>query len=444
MGAIRRAATLLTNTVAALALAVTGAAAAETLALTNARVIDGTGSPPQAGRTIVIQDGIIRGVHRDGDRPLPGGAKVLDVGGKTVIPGLIDGHVHLNSDQRASSQDERPEAREAALAKLLRSGVTSIRELAGDARLSGHLAQRQARGEIEAPRIYYSAVLYGPAFLADPRAQGSQRGIPPGMAPWSRAVTGDTDIARVVADARSTGATGVKLYASLDSALVAALTAEAHRQGLKAWAHSVTFPAPPGDVVAAGVDSIIHSRGLIAEGRADVPDTYAEGTQVWIRQLDFDGTDPAEPRFARLFSEMKRRGTIFEPALHADGDPAKGPSGDWRDEMRPWSCKITGEAHRAGVTISAGTDTRAAEGAIQREIARLVECGLSPLEAIRAATLNNAAALGIADRYGSVETGKVADLLIVDGDPARDIGALSKVATVIQGGRIVAQAERPN
>ena len=325
----------------------------------------------------------------------------------------------------------RAEDREAALRALLHSGVTAVRELAGDVRISGDLARRQARGEIEAPAIHYSALLSGRARLEDPRSRGSAR------AGWSRVVTAESDIADVIADARATGATGVKLYASLDAALVGALTAEAHRQGLKVWAHSVTFPARPGEVASAGVDSIIHSRGLIAEGRPDVPDTFAEGTQVWIRRLDFGATDPEAPIFAALFADMARRGTIFEPALHADGDPARGPTGDWRDAMRTWSCRITGAAHRAGVTISAGTDTAAVPGALQRELARLVECGLSPLEAIRAATLNNARALGIERTHGTVEPGKIADLLIVTGDPSQDIGALADVDMVVQRGRLL-------
>lgn len=131
--------------IAAFALLSSAAAVAETLALTNARIIDGTGSPPQPHRTILIEDGFIRGVFSEGERSLPGGVTLVDVGDRIVLPGLIDGHVHLNRT-RLSLRDAEPEDREAALAALLRSGVTSVRELAGDARLSGELAQRQARG----------------------------------------------------------------------------------------------------------------------------------------------------------------------------------------------------------------------------------------------------------------------------------------------------------
>lgn len=413
--------------IAALGLLAASSAIAQPLALTDARIVDGTGSAPTEGQTILVEDGVIAAIFADGGQALPDGAKVIDLGGRSVLPGLIDGHVHLNVAK----------AREATLAALLKSGVTAVREVAGDVRISRDLAQRQQSGAIAAPKIYYSAVLYGPKFLSDPRAQGSQPGLPPGTAPWSRTVTPNDDIAQIVADARATGANAIKLYASLPAPIVAELTSEAHRQGLKVWSHSVTFPARPSEVVAAGVDSIIHSRGLIAEGRDDVPDNYAEGTQVWIRQLDFAGVDPQAPLFQRLFAQMKAQGTIFEPALHADGDPAKGPTGDWRDAMRDWSCRITGAAHRAGVAISAGTDTPAATGAVQREMGRLVDCGLSPLEAIRAATLNNAKAIGIEETHGSVEVGKVADLVVVDGDPASDIGAASDVHMVVQGGRII-------
>lgn len=400
---------------------------ARMLVLTNATVVDGTGASSRANQTIVIEDGRIRSVVADGAPSLPDDAEIIDLGGKSVLPGLIDGHVHLLPlPDRAT-----------ALQALLNSGVTTVRELAGDARISRDLAQRQGRGEIAAPAIYYSAVLFGPRFLEDPRARLAARGVEPGTAAWSRAVTADSELAEVIRDARATGATGVKLYASLDENLVSALTQEAQNQGLKVWAHSVIFPARPLAIVAAGADSVIHSRGLIALVQGDVPDSFAEGTQAWVRRQDFAGTPPDDPRFAALFREMVSRGTILESALLADGDPATGPTGDWRDAMRAWSCRITGEAYRAGVTISAGTDTSARAGAIQREMARLVECGLSPLDAIRAATLNNAKAIGIDATHGSIEPGKVADLIVVGGDPSRDIAAVSEVEIVIQGGRII-------
>jgi imidazolonepropionase-like amidohydrolase len=402
------------------------AAAAETIVLTNVRLIDGRGGPAQDNRTIVIDDGKIAAVHADGPRAYAG-AKVLDLSGYTVIPGLIDGHVHL-----ADAKD-----REAQLRDLLYSGVTTVRELAGDVRITRDLARRAANGEIASPAIYYSAVMFGPGFFEDDRARTSAEGTQPGTSPWSRVVTPDSDIAGIVADARLTGAAALKLYASLAPDLVTRLTEEAHRQGLLVWAHTMIFPAGVEHAVAAGADSVIHSKGMISLGRKDVPDTFKEGTQVWVRRFDYARTDPESAPFQRLYADMVRRGTILEPALMADGERRPKPLPGWLAAMRDWACRATGAAHRAGVIISAGTDGRAVVGELQSELQRLVDCGLTPLEAIRAATLNNARAIGIEDTHGSIEAGKSADLIAVSGDPATDIGATRNVRMVIQRGRLI-------
>ena len=411
----------------ALALVFAGPAAGEPLALQNVSVVDGTGSPPQEGRTVLISGGTIADVFATGTRALPEGTVVMDLPGHTIIPGLIDAHVHF-----LQAQD-----REGALRALLRSGVTTVRELAGDARISADLARRAANREIASPAIYYSAVFYGARFLEDARSQASAEGIEPGSAPWSRLVTPDSDLVQIIADARATGATGIKLYASLDPDMVAALTREAQRQGLKVWAHSAIFPAGADDAVAAGADSIIHAKGLITVGQDDIPGSFAEGTRAWMPARDFANIDPEESPFTELFQEMVRRGTILEPALMADGDLATRPLAPWRIAMRDWACRATGAAHRAGVIIGAGTDTRAQAGILHRELARLVECGLSPVEAIRAATLNNATAIGIEDTHGTIAPGKAADLVAVAGNPAHDIRATADIRIVVQGGRVI-------
>jgi imidazolonepropionase-like amidohydrolase len=134
---------------------------------------------------------------------------------------------------------------------------------------------------------------------------------------------------------------------------------------------------------------------------------------------------------------MVRQGTILEPALMADGDLAAQPLAPPRAAMRDWACRATGAAHRAGVVIGAGTDTPLRPGILQRELARLVECGLSPLEAIRAATHNNARAAGVGDTHGTVEPGKAADLVVVAGNPADRIGDAARVRFVVQAGRLI-------
>ncbi|HVL29358.1 MAG TPA: amidohydrolase family protein [Sphingomicrobium sp.] len=404
---------------------------ANPLAISNVAVIDGTGSPPKPGQTILVTGDRIAAVFPSGSRPLPKGTRILDLAGHTVLPGLIDAHVHLND-----SKD-----REAQLKAVLESGVTTVRDLAGDARITGKLARQAASGEIASPAIHFSAVMFGAGFFEDQRAQTSAAGNRPGESPWSRVVGHDSDIPRVVADARSTGATGLKLYASLSPDLVAKLTSEAHRQGMLVWAHSVIFPAGVDHAVHAGADSIIHAKGMISLGRSDVPDTFRQGTGVWVQQFDYAATDPEGPPFQALYAEMARRGTILEPALMADGERRPKPLPAWLAAMRDWACRATGAAFRAGVTIGAGTDGHVIAGELQSELRRLVECGLSPLDALKAATLNNARALGIEKTHGTIEPGKAADLIAVTGNPASDIAAANAVRLVVQAGRIVVRPD---
>jgi imidazolonepropionase-like amidohydrolase len=413
-----------------LAALVPGVARAELLAIRNVLLIDGTGAPPKPNQTVIVRDGKIADIHPSGSRALPAAATVIDAQGLTLLPGLIDAHVHVSNATDRVVQ----------LRALLNSGITTVRDLAGDARITGSLARRAASGEIASPAIFYPAVMFGPGFFEDERSQKSAAGTVPGTSPWSRVVTRDSDIAAVVRDAKGTGATALKIYASLTPDLVKALTEEAHRQGMLVWAHTVIFPAGVEHAVEAGADSVIHSKGMISLGRNDVPDTFRAGTEVWVQQFDYAATDPQSPQFQKLYADMVRRGTILEPALMADGERRPKPLPAWLAAMRDWSCRATRAAHEAGVTIGAGTDGRLVPGELQSELVRLVECGLSPLDAIRAATLNNAKATGIEKTHGTVEAGKAADLVLVDGNPAEDISATRNVRLVVQRGRVVYRA----
>ncbi|HVM22066.1 MAG TPA: amidohydrolase family protein [Sphingomicrobium sp.] len=412
---------------AAAAALVAAPVAAERIALTNARVIDGTGAPPQEQRTVIVENGRIAAIRPAARAKLPPNARVIDLSGLTLLPGLIDAHVHVND-----AKD-----REGQLRAVLHSGVTTLRDLAGDARITGDLARKAARGEIEAPAIHYPAVMFGPGFFEDDRARKSAEGAVPGASPWSRVVTPGSDIKQIVSEARATGATGLKLYASLTPELVRELTSEAHRQGLLVWAHSVIFPAGVDHAVAAGADSIIHAKGMISLGRSDVPGTFREGTETWVRNFDYSATDPASEPFQKLYAEMRRKGTILEPALMADGERRPKPLPPWLAALRDWSCRATAAAHRAGVPLGAGTDGHVIAGELQSELQRLVECGLAPMDAIRAATLNNARAIGIEKTHGSIAVGKAADLIAVGGDPAKDIAATRDVRLVMKAGRLV-------
>lgn len=408
------------------------AAGESALVLQNATVIDGTGSAPKPHHSVVVRGDRIVELFETGSRPLPQGAKVVDLAGHTIMPGLIDGHVHF----------EPADDREDRLRALLHSGVTMVRELAGDASITADLQRRQANGDIEGPAIRFAAVFFGARFLEDDRSRSSAGGLEPGTAAWSRLVTPELDIPRSMAEARAAGATGVKLYASLTADQLTELSREARRHGLLVWSHSVIFPTGTVEALDAGADSLIHAKGLVTVAGLDgIPDNFAAGTREWMMSRPFADIDPEGPVFQEVYAEMVRQGTIFEPALMADGDLAPQPVPPPRAAMRDWACRATGAAHRAGVVISAGTDTALRPGILQRELVRLVECGLSPVEAIQAATLNNARAVGAESTHGTVEPGKVADLVVVRGNPAERIGDAAEVRFVVQAGRLIAASQ---
>ena len=263
-----------------IAFALIAPASASPLLLTHATVIDGTGAAARTDMTLFIDAERIQAIYRTGSQPVPTGAQVEDLSGRYVIPGLIDAHVHIS--------DVEPDVAhyQAFLHSLLLGGVTGIRDMAGNDRLLGYLAQQSNTDAIPGPDIFYSALMAGPSFFAeDPRVAGAAPGELPGTAPWMRAIDANTDIPSAIAEAKGTGATAIKIYANLPANLVQAITTEAHRQGLRVWTHATIFPAKPSDAVAAGVDTISHSAYLIWEAAPKVPDDYGVRAQGDFRHI---------------------------------------------------------------------------------------------------------------------------------------------------------------
>lgn len=409
------------------------------LVLANATLIDGTGAAPRPNVTIVITDGRISEIIDGMVGTPPTDAPVIDLSGRYVLPGLIDAHVHVSN-----ARDP-----EGTLRNLVDGGVTTVRDMGGDARTLAVLARDAKIGKNRSPNIYYSAILYGPPFLQDPRSRRSALGVEPGTAPWSRVVTPESSWTQVVAEAKGTGATGLKLYSALEPRLLPEIISEAHRQGLKVWSHATIFPSKPSDAVAAGVDVISHGSGLYPEARSDVPSSFTESITEWMPRQDFAAVDPFGPPFDELFALMRRRDTLLEPTLAVlRREPRRARAESQRHlaeaasridiaALSQWACAATEAAHEAGVTIVAGTDSTPRRSiSISDEMEALVECGLAPLEAIQAATLNGARAIGLAATHGSVEVGKVADLVILGANPVEDIGNVSDVVAIVKSGRV--------
>jgi imidazolonepropionase-like amidohydrolase len=395
-------------------------------ALVGLTVIDGTGVPPRASTTLVVENGRIRDVFPDGSKPIPADADRVDLAGRWAIPGLIDAHVHLATDPSAE------DARAIVLLRLrnaLRGGVTTVRDMGGDARVLAGLARDANLGEIESPSLVYSAIFAGPDFFRDPRIVASSKGVTPGAAPWGRAVRDDTDVPRAVAEAKGAGARALKLYADLPARRVRPLVEEAHRQGLLVWSHAALFPARPSEIVDAGVDVLSHASLLVWEPVAQLPPYTARA------RGDFDNVSPTSDAIDRLLRKMASRGTILEPTLFVvspQGRPSK--SGEW-------AARVTARARALGVRIAAGTDGLIENGEnarpnLHEELALLVQhAGLTPLEAISAATSIAATALGVQNDRGVLAPGKAADLVILSRDPTADIRNTRSIVWVMKAGK---------
>lgn len=417
------------------------AAASKPLLLTQVGLIDGTGSAVQRDMTIEIEGQRIAAVYPDGSRPAPKDADVRNLSGKYVIPGLIDAHVHIT--------DAEPDIAHyrTFLHALLLGGVTGIRDMAGDDRLLQYLAEQANSDTFASPDIFYVALMAGPSFFKeDVRAQDASKGEPLGFAPWMQAIDAKTDIPLAVAEAKGTGATGIKLYANLPAALVKAITKEAHRQGLRVWTHATIFPAKPSDAVGAGADSISHSPYLVWEAAPSVPDDYK------MRAMgDFEHIKPDAPQIVALFDAMKRRGTVLDATLLVFRNEAERHPQSVGAGIMPWSYAVTKLAHQRGVQVDTGTDGAGfpygKDGpdlgqvpSVHREMALLVgHAGFTPLQAIQAATQSGAAALGQSARRGTITPGKLADLVVLDADPARDIRNTTKIDFVVKHGRVYAR-----
>ncbi|GII86263.1 amidohydrolase [Sphaerisporangium siamense] len=421
------------------------------LALTGVTVVDTTGGPSLPGTTVVVADGRIAAV--DARPPLPPGTRVVDAPGAHVIPGLWDMHVHVFDETR--------------LPLFLANGVTGIRHM-GMAPVHTEWRDRLTRGELLAPRtVVAGRIIDGP----NP------------MRPNSIAAGTEREAREAVRMSVDDGADFLKVYSLLPRDAYFALADEAARLGVTFAGH-VPFGVTATEAASAGQRSIEHLEGIFL-------DTSARAAELRGEVAAIDGTDmaaifrifsevlpaaaaSADPaRAAALFDTFARNETWHVPTLSAlqamafaggDDFPLEsylpyvepGLRDAWSSH-RAWGgdperrarnrdqfdrqLGVTAGLHEAGVDLLAGTDTFVPGFSLHDELELLVHAGLTPLAALRAATWNPARFLGVTDAFGSVEVGKAADLLVLDGDPLREIGSTRKIRALVHGGRLFDRAE---
>ncbi|MEA3035802.1 MAG: hypothetical protein QOH04_1567 [Sphingomonadales bacterium] len=405
-------------------------ATASALLIEHVTLIDGTGGAPKPDASVLVEGDRIVAVGRGALPNVPAGVERIDGRGKFLLPGLIDAHVHLKTRARDPGMIEQilPNV-------LLKSGVTTVRDMGGNGEAVRALAEASRRPGARSPEIVYSVLFTGSrsdfwvtgdlVLVITPEGK-------PGSRPWFRHFANSDGLEQAVRDAKAFGASGVKLHSGFTGAEVARIGAEARRQGLRIWTHAFIGPARPSDAVEAGAATISHADQLAYEGAEEPPPplmgpAYRAQTQRMMAATPVDG-----PVLKRLFERMKAKGTCLEPTLMVMTPPHPTPE---MARYLAWVATATDRAHRAGVAICAGTDNIGGSTSnLPEELRLLVErARLTPLEAIRSATFENARALGLADR-GVVAPGKRADLLLLSADPGADIANVKRVAGVVARG----------
>ena len=406
----------------------------------HANLIDGTGAPARADMAVVTDGERIAAVVPDRDLKSDHlqGVEEVDLTGRFLLPGFIDTHVHL------ATQPNRPQA-EAQLRRLIYSGVTAVRDMAGDVRSLADLSRAARVGEIAAPDVHYVALMAGPSFFTDPRTAASAQGEIPGKVPWMQSIDGQTDLKTAVALARGTSASAIKVYANLPGPVVAAITAEAHRQNIPVWAHGMVFPATPNEVIAAGVDVASHTCYLGYQAMDRRPPTYQQRSDFPVDASLFRSDNPAT---SALFGEMKRRGTILDATIYVYqiAEKRERQAGRVPFCTEALAIRLTNHAYRSGVRISTGTDGDTPAGnpwpSLFGEFALLGgPVGMKPEDVIQATTKNGAAAAGQGSEMGTVEAGKLANLVVLSADPLKSVDNMKSVVLTVKRGRRYPRAD---
>lgn len=376
----------------------TTAIATGTYALSGGRVIDGLGGAPLDDATIVVRDGRIEAVGSRSAVDVPEGMRIVDAAGTTITPGLWDLHGHVSQIEWAPA--------------YLAAGVTSVRDMGGEAAFLVAFRDAVAAGRAVGPRLW----LAGLVDADSDRALGAAAAATPGAG-------------RAVVDRyHELGFDQMKLYSLLEPDVVRAITARAHELGMTVTGHVPTSLGLAG-AIDAGMDQVAHMPG----GSADLIETLvARGVAI----------DPTLPWGELLGHAPETPIEAFEPGI-ASIDPAlemnyrsvttrSNAASVAAGQQR--TLALVKRLHDAGVPIVAGTDGAVPGFSLLRNLELFVAAGLTPMEAIQAATVVPARVMGLAGSAGTIEVGKRADLLVLDANPLDDIANIRRARWVASNG----------
>ena len=415
------------------------------VALTHARVIDGTGAPARDDQTLIIRDGRIAALGSSHTLAIPGGAQVIDLTGKSVIPGLVMVHEHLFYPTGPGVYGNLAES----FTRLyLAGGVTSMRT-GGNMNGFGDFGIKHDIDTGRKPGPWIDATA--------PYLEGPGLGLD-----QVHELTGPNDARLMVNFWADAGATSFKAYMHITRAELGAAIREAHKRGLKVTGHlcSVTYR----EAAALGIDDLEHGFFVATDFVANKKPDECPGQGVG--QAAVDAVDPNGDAVQSLIADLVKHHvaltstpTVFEtfvpgrplpqgldvldPQLRAQFEQrhraTDANATSIYSSLFPKAQAMELAFARAGGLLLVGTDPTGGGGVIpgysnQHALELLVEGGFTPLEAIRIGTLNGATFLGHANRVGSIVVGKDADLVVIAGDPSTRIGDVRNVQVVFKHG----------
>jgi imidazolonepropionase-like amidohydrolase len=419
------------------------------IAITNVTVIDTTGGPARSNTTVVVEGDRITQVGAQGRTPVPKGARTIDGSGKFLIPGLWDMHIHTFFG------DWVPGGREVTLPLFLANGVTGVRDMGSDLDLILAARRDVSQGTLLGPRM----VVSGP-MLDGPKTQF----------PSAIAIVTPEDGRRAVEMLRGRGVDFIKIQSYVPRDAYFAIAEECKKQKI-VFAGHVPDSIRASEAAEAGQKSFEHLIGIF-EGSSTIEDELLKGPKGPGRFLEtYDSAK--EATLIRLLAKKQiwqcptlywERGQWLVDAIDVTKDPdARFAPVYWREKSWPkftagilkdldtdplpvrekfvaHELDIVKRLHRAGVPFLAGTDTPAGVGvlpgfSLHQELQRFVDAGFTPLEALQTATIHPARFLGERNDFGTVDKGKIADLVLLDANPLEDIRSTRRIAAVIANGR---------
>lgn len=389
-------------------------AATSTIAIVGATLIDGRGGPPISDSVVLIRGERIEAVGTRSSIKLPKEADMIDAKGLTLLPGLIDSHFHIDGD-------------DALPALYLSHGITSLRD--PGQWIEAYDAARKAAAPV--PRL----------FLCGPHLDS-----PPPAYPADSYIVRDADETRLAVNRFvDDGASAIKVYFRLPLALMKVAIETAHSRGVPVMGHLEIVDAR--DAIKAGIDGIEHATSF---GTALLPLRDAEKYRQAVladnnarregRYQVWNSIDLNTQQAKVLFKLIVDRGVVVSPTLAVfERQPGDKDTTDIHVHAFKQMETFVGLVKKAGAKVVVGSHSdvpHAKRGwAYQRELELLVDSGLTPMEAIGAGTIENARYFHIEDRLGSVEPGKIADLVLVEGDPLKNIANMRRVKRVMLNGK---------